>query len=245
MKNLKISSQLIVLVTGLMIAFAAATYLQIRSSVDSIYNERYEMLRTQVESGISVLKFFYSQEQAGKLSEEQAKAQAYAAVNAIRYTPDGYLFGYDYDINMAFHYDASKVGKNWKGQPDPTGHYYREELVKLGQQGGGLTDYYASKPGQPADATFRKTAYARAFDPWKVVVITGVYMDDLDAQVHGKILMTLWSSLVLFFVALAGAFVVIRGISKPLTEVHAALKAVADEDVKTAIPHVGDRKSVV
>ncbi|AYG62716.1 methyl-accepting chemotaxis protein [Rhizobium jaguaris] len=244
MKNLKISSQLILLVTGLMVAFAAATYLQIRSSTDSLYNERYEMLRTQVESGISVLKFYYDQEQAGKLTEEQARAQAYAAVTNIKYTPDGYLFGYDYDINLVFHYDASKVGKNQKGQPDQTGHYYREDLVKLGQQGGGLTDYYASKPGQPADATFRKTAYARAFDPWKVVVITGVYMDDLDAQVDAKIWTTLWSSLVLFVVALAGAFVVIRGISKPLTEVHAALKAVADEDVKTAIPHVGMRNEI-
>ncbi|MEF0864998.1 cache domain-containing protein, partial [Rhizobium sp. BR 318] len=245
MKNLKISSQLILLVTGLMVAFAAATYLQIRSSADSIYNERYEMLRTQVESGISVLKFYYDQEKAGELTEEQAKAQAFAAVNAIRYTPDGYLFGYDYDINMVFHYDASKVGKSLKGQPDPKGHYYREELVKLGQQGGGLTDFYASKPGQPtADATYRKTAYARAFEPWKVVVITGVYMDDLDALVREKIWMTLWSSLVLFAAALGAAFVVIRGISKPLTEVHAALKAVADEDVRVAIPHAEMRNEI-
>ncbi len=136
---------------------------------------------------------------------------------------------------------SARIGRASPIRPATT---IAEELVKLGQQGGGLTDYYASKPGQPADATFRKSAYARAFDPWKVVVITGVYMDDLDAQVHGKILTTLWSSLVLFFVALAGAFVVIRGISKPLTEVHAALKAVADEDVKTAIPHVGMRNEI-
>ncbi len=47
-----------------------------------------------------------------------------------------------------------------------------------------MTDYYASKPGEPKDATFRKTAYALDFAPWKIVVVTGVYMDDLDAQVH-------------------------------------------------------------
>ncbi|TCR91324.1 methyl-accepting chemotaxis protein [Rhizobium sp. BK376] len=237
MKNFKISNQLILLVTGLMIAFGVATYLQIRSSANSIYNERYEMLRTQVESGLSIIKVYYTLEQSGKLSEADAKAQAYAMVNSIKYTPDGYLFGYDYDINMVFHYDKTKMGQNFKGQPDPTGHYYREELVKLGQQGGGLTDFYASKPGHPASDLFRKTAYARAFEPWKMVVITGVYMDDLDAQVNHTILITVMYSFGLFIVAIAAAFFVIRGISKPLADVHEALKAVADEDVKIAIPH--------
>jgi len=37
MKNLKISKQLILLVVGLMIAFAIATTLQVRSSVNAIY----------------------------------------------------------------------------------------------------------------------------------------------------------------------------------------------------------------
>ncbi|MBB3608509.1 methyl-accepting chemotaxis protein [Rhizobium sp. BK602] len=244
MKNLKIARQLFALLGVLMAVFAMATYLQIRSSAEAIYSERYEMLRTQVESGISVMNFYYSQEQAGKLTEEQAKAQAYATVGSMKYTPDGYLFGYDYDVNMVFHYDKSKVGVNLKGQPDSKGHYYREELVKLGQQGGGLSDFYANKPGQPADATFRKTAYARAFEPWKIVIVTGVYMDDLDAQVEAKIWTTLWSALALFAMVLVAAFFVIRGITKPLTEVHAALKAVADEDVSIAIPHAAMRNEI-
>ena len=102
MRNLKISKQLIFLVIGLMIAFGAATYLQIRSSANAIYHERYEMLRTQVESGLSIIQRYYDLEKAGKLSEADAQAQAYAMVNTIKYTPDGYLFGYDYDINMVF-----------------------------------------------------------------------------------------------------------------------------------------------
>ena len=73
--------------------------------------------------------------------------------------------------------------------------------IVLYHQGGGLTDYYASKPGHAATELFRKTAYARAFEPWKMVVITGVYMDDLDAQVNATIMTTIIYSLGLFFVA--------------------------------------------
>ncbi|UWU14902.1 methyl-accepting chemotaxis protein [Rhizobium sullae] len=237
MKNLKISKQLILLVTGLMIAFAIATSLQLKSSADGIYNERYEMLRTEVESAVSVLKLYQSRVEAGELTLDDAKKQAYATLTGMKYNPDGYFFAYDYDITIVFHYDKTKVGQNVKGQPDVKNHLYREELVKLGQSGGGMTDYYASKPGEPKDATFRKTAYALDFAPWKVVVVTGVYMDDLDVQVRGRIMTALISSLVLFILAIAAAYFVIRGISRPLSDVHTALKAVADEDVSVAIPH--------
>ncbi|MGO7667178.1 methyl-accepting chemotaxis protein [Rhizobium ruizarguesonis] len=244
MKNLKISKQLILLVVGLMIAFAIATSLQIRSSVDAIYKERYDMLRAEVQSAVSVLKLYQAKVTAGEMTLEDAQKQAYTTVNGMKYDPDGYFFGYSYDVQMMFHYDASKVGQVNKGQPDSKGKLYRDELVRLGQQGGGLVEYYSTaKPGQPA-GDFRKTAYAQAFDPWKVVVVTGVYMDDLDAQINSTILTALSGSIVLFFLAMAAAYFVIRGISGPLNNVHAALKAVAEEDVSIAIPHTGMNNEV-
>ncbi|MEZ2129363.1 MULTISPECIES: methyl-accepting chemotaxis protein [unclassified Sinorhizobium] len=244
MKNLKISKQLILLVIGLMVAFAIATFLQVRSSVDAIYKERYDMLQAEVQSAVSVLKLYQAKVDSGEMKLEDAQKQAYATVNAMKYDPDGYFFGYSYDVQMMFHYDASKVGQISKGQPDSKGKLFREELVKVGQQGGGLVEYYStSKPGQPA-GDFRKTAYAQAFAPWKVVVITGVYLDDLDAQVNGKILAALSGSIILFFLAIAAAYFVIRGISKPLNDIHGALKAVADEDTKLVVPHTSMRNEI-
>ncbi|MGO6904710.1 methyl-accepting chemotaxis protein, partial [Rhizobium ruizarguesonis] len=191
-----------------------------------------------------VLKIYQAKVTAGEMTLEDAQKQAYATVNAMKYDPDGYFFGYSYDIQMMFHYDAAKVGQVNKGQPDSKGKLYREELVKLGQQGGGLVEYYSTaKPGQPA-GDFRKTAYAQAFDPWKVVVVTGVYMDDLDAQINSTILTALSGSIVLFFLAMTAAYFVIRGISGPLNNVHAALQSVAEEDVSITIPHTGMNNEV-
>ncbi|TAX54461.1 methyl-accepting chemotaxis protein [Rhizobium leguminosarum] len=244
MKNLKISKQLILLVVGLMIAFAIATSLQIRSSVDAIYKERYDMLRAEVQSAVSVLKLYQAKVTAGEMTLEDAQKQAYATVNGMKYDPDGYFFGYSYDVQMVFHYDASKVGQINKGQPDSKGKLYRDELVKLGQQGGGLVEYYSTvKPGQPV-GDYRKTAYGQAFEPWKIVVVTGVYMDDLDAQINSTILTALSGSIVLFFLAMTAAYFVIRGISGPLNNVHTALKAVAEEDVSITIPHTGMNNEV-
>lgn len=60
--------------------------------------------------------------------------QAFATVSAMRFTPDGYLFGYDYDVTMKFHPDAKRVGENYKGKPDSKGFQYRDELVRFTQR---------------------------------------------------------------------------------------------------------------
>lgn len=238
MKNLSISRQLIVLVVALMAAFAAATFYQLKSATDAIYEERYGMLRTQVQSAISILQSFHDKEKAGTLSREDAMKQAFATVSAMRFTPDGYLFGYDYDVTMKFHPDAKRVGENYKGKPDSKGFQYRDELVRLGRNGGGQTDFYGPKPGMEGN-DYAKSSYALAFEPWQVVVVTGVYIDDLNAQVRGEVMRALSIGAAIFVLALAAAFYVIRGISKPLGDIHRALGEVANENVSLTIPHTG------
>jgi methyl-accepting chemotaxis protein len=244
MTNLKIAHKLYLLVFALMAAFAVAVTFEIRASANAVYNERYEMLRTETESAVSILKQFHDRQVAGELTEEQARAQAYQVVNGMKYSPDGYFFAYDYDLNMAFHYDKDKVGKNLRGKPDPKGKLYREELLKLGQAGGGRTDFYASKPGEPKDAFFRKSAYALAFEPWKLVVVTGLYIDDLDAQVNSMIAQAVGVIVGIFLLGAALAYLIMRSITKPLEDVRQALGAVADEDTSITVPHAGLRNEI-
>ncbi|MCM2294561.1 methyl-accepting chemotaxis protein, partial [Allorhizobium sp. BGMRC 0089] len=236
MKNLKISRQLLLLVSGLMIAFGVATFFQIRSSAETIYTQRYELLRTEVETAISVLKRYYALQQAGKLSEAEAQKQAFDAVNAMKFQPDGYFFGYDYDVKMLFHPDPKKVGESFKGKADQNGYAYRDDLVKVGRDGGGLVTFFGPKPGMKGNS-YRKTSYALAFDPWKVVVVTGLYMDDLDAEVFNDILKAASFGIFVFIFGLGAAFYVIRGISRPLNAIHDALGEVANENTDISIPH--------
>ncbi|NTF31031.1 methyl-accepting chemotaxis protein [Rhizobium skierniewicense] len=243
MKNLPISRQLILLVVALMAAFALTTYFQIKSSVNAIYEERYGMLRTQVQSSISILQSFYDKEQAGTLTREQAMAQAFAIVTSMKYVPDGYMFGYDYDVKMLFHPDPKRVGQSFKGKPDSQGFNYRDELVRLGRAGGGETSFYGPKPGVEGD-TYLKSSYAMAFEPWQVVVVTGVYVDDLQAQVRSTIINAISFGVGVFLLGLLAAYVVIRGISKPLDDIHKALGEVANENVDLAIPHTGMKNEI-
>nr|WP_325261659.1 methyl-accepting chemotaxis protein [uncultured Rhizobium sp.] len=243
MKNLKISHQLLLLVLLLIAGFAAATYMQLRTSTQAIYAERYGMLRTQVESGIGIFKRFQALEASGAMGREEAQKRAFEAVSAMTFTPDGYLFAYDYDVNMRVHPDPKRLGQSFKGKPDSQGFMYRDELVKIGRAGGGTVDFLGPKPGQEGD-TFLKSSYALAFEPWQLVLVTGVYVDDLQAQIRSEVFKALSFGFVILVLGSLLAFVVLRNISGPLGAIRQALNAVADEDVTMQIPHTDMKNEV-
>ncbi|MGN6775891.1 methyl-accepting chemotaxis protein [Rhizobium sp.] len=244
MKNLKISHQLFALLGVLMAAFAVATYFQIRSQADSIYDDRFDMLRTQVESGISVLNQYYQREKSGEMTHEAAQAEAFKVLSHVSFAPAGYLFGFDYNVIQRIHPSPVNIGKDMSSQIDKNGTHFSKEMVEKGIKGGGRTIYYWNKPGHSDSEFFLKGSYSAAFAPWQLVLGCGVYMDDLEAQINA----TMWRALmicgIVFLIGIGAAFYFIRVITKPLTDVHAALKAVADEDMKTAIPHTEMRNEI-
>ncbi|MHA7969990.1 methyl-accepting chemotaxis protein [Rhizobium sp. CAU 1783] len=237
MKNLKISHQLFMLIGALMLAFGVATVFQIRSASESIYAERYDMLRTQTEAGISIIKGFDERVKAGELSLEDAKAQAFKTLTSVKYEPNGYLFGLDYDVTMIFHPIQKQVGLSQKGQPDKMGNMFRDAMVATGRNGGGVTEYFWEKPGGKEGDVFLKASYSLAYEPWKVVVGTGVYIDDLQVKINAMIWKAVMIGGSVVLLGLIAAYFIIGGITKPLAAIHGALGAVADENVSIAIPH--------
>jgi Methyl-accepting chemotaxis protein len=220
-----------------MIAFAAATHFQIKSAVDAMYAERYDMLRTQVESGLAIMQSYYDRQQAGELTREEAEAQAYKVLAAMKFEPNGYLFGLDYDVTMKFHPDTRMIGLNQKGQPDKKGNMFRDQMVDIGRKGGGITEYYWERPGDKDGDVYLKASYSKAFEPWKVVVGTGVYIYDLEAEIWKMASKALMIGATVVVLGFSAAWFVIRGITRPLAAIHSALGAVADENVSISIPH--------
>ena len=231
MKNLKISYQLLVLVCGLMLSFAGVAYYQITVSASAIYHERFEMLRTQVESGISILEFYQKKEISGEMTREAAQGQAFKIVSQIKFEPAGYLFGNDYSFIQRFHPNPANIGKN------QSGNQFTVDFVNKGKAGGGVTLYDWTKPGRAENELFEKATYSKAFEPWQIVVSAGVYMDDLQAQVAKTVWQVVALSVVVGLVAIFASFYLVRGMTQPLAAVHDALEAVAEEDVSLKIPH--------
>ena len=242
MKHLRISAQLYTLVIMLMALFVAAVFFQLKSSSDAVRHERYQLLRSEVETAMSVLQEFNAREVSGELSHEQAKAAAFRVLSSLKFEPSGYFFGYDYDVNLAFHPTSKRIGQSDKGKVDDNGFSFSDEIVKVARTGGGYVEFLGSKPGQ--EERVSKAAYAEAFEPWQTVVITGVYMDDLAAEIRRNLMQTIGVLIALFVVGIGASFFVIRGIAVPLKAIHSALTEVSQENVTFQIPHTNLRNEV-
>lgn len=237
MKNLKISNQLVALVSAIMVLFSVAGYLAVQSASQYIYNERQEMLRTQVETGISLINSYYERFQAGEFTEEEAKNRAYSTVTGLRYEPMGYFFGSDYEGNWKIHINESLLGKNGIDLKDKSGNFFFQEMIKKSRDGGGFTTYDWPKPNA-GETPYPKLSYTNAFKPWELTLGTGVYIDDLDAMINSLIIEFVVYGAIVLMIASLGAFVIIRGITRPLEAIRQVFNSTAEDRYDMDVPHL-------
>lgn len=116
------------------------------------------------------------------LSEPEAKVHAAQTFTRMLYDGiDGYFFTYDqFGTNIVLPHQPERIGKNFWELTDPDGGKTIQILINLAQNGGG---YHFYKWSQPSTETITdKLSYATYLDKWDWMVGTGVYLDDVYAQ---------------------------------------------------------------
>ncbi|WP_026317116.1 methyl-accepting chemotaxis protein [Ahrensia kielensis] len=244
MSNIRISTQLFCLVFGLIAAFSILQFVQSKAASEELRQERFHLLSSQTQSAISILQYYYDLSQAGEMAEEEARAAAYKTVSNIRFEPDGYFFGFDSDTKMILHANPATVGKDFKGITDKNGYAFADAMMDIARNGGGITTYHWPKLGEPDNIVFEKASYNAEFAPWGIVLGTGVYTDDLNAQIWADQMTSIIADLVILILGLVAAYFLIRGITNPLKNVHDAMQAVAAENVDIDVPHTEMRNEI-
>ena len=141
-------------------------------------------LRTQTQTAVSLIDSIYKRQQAGQLTEEQAKKEAADLVRNLRYEGDaGYFWIDTYEgINVVLLGRSETEGKSRINLTDPQGRQFIKEMIENGRKsGGGFTDLMFAKPNETEPLPKRN--YTVAYEPYKWVVGTGVWIDYIDAQV--------------------------------------------------------------
>lgn len=146
-----------------------------------------DTLRDNTQIALSSIENVYKQQQAGLLTEEQAKAQAANIVRNLRYDDGkGYFWIDTYNgVNVVLLGNKQVEGKSRWDATDPQGQYFIQDLIKNGRKdGGGFTDDSFPKPGQTK--SLPKRNYTVSFGPYQWVVGTGVWVDSIDAKIAAK-----------------------------------------------------------
>lgn len=152
----------------------------LKQTYDALEQEQYIKTEQLVESTSGIILYFYNLQQKGMLREEQAKQQAAAAIESVRYDGDNYFWITDLQPTMIMHpLKPSLNGTSVADIKDPNGVTLFSEMVKIAKtKGAGFVPYQWPKPGlqKPAD----KISYVKYFSPWQWVLGSGVYLDTIE-----------------------------------------------------------------
>ncbi len=146
-----------------------------------------EMIRELTNSAWNILAKLHADEQKGVLSREEAQRQAIEQIRNLHYGQEmkDYFWINDMHPRMVIHpYRTDLNGKDLSDYTDPEGKRVFVEFVNLVKsQGAGYVNYmwqWMDDEGRIAP----KISYVKGFTPWGWVIGTGIYIDDVKAEIN-------------------------------------------------------------
>lgn len=116
------------------------------------------------------------------LPEEIAKERAKRLLNNMAFGKDGYFFVYAQDgTNLVHPRLPELVGKNWWDLQDPNGNFVIRGLMAAAKSGNGFHSYVWNKPSTGVPEP--KIGHAVFLERWGWMIGTGLYTDDVEAEI--------------------------------------------------------------
>ncbi|WP_207191771.1 methyl-accepting chemotaxis protein, partial [Paracraurococcus ruber] len=227
-------------VLGLMVLMAAGTW----HAAGILQRDRVALLQAVVDTALATAARFEAEERAGRMDRAAAQQAAAAAIRALRYRGQDYVWINDMAPRMVMHpFQPALEGRDLSEVKDPDGIRLFVRFVEtVRRDGAGTVRYQWPRPGAAAgDPPAAKLSWVAGFAPWGWVLGTGVYVDDLRAEIRALALRE--------GLALAGAALLVgllgwwvaRGIVRPLRAVTGATTAMAGGNLDIPAPCAGRR----
>jgi PAS domain S-box-containing protein len=180
-----------------------------------LMDRKREMIHALSEAAMSSIRYYAELAQNKSISVEEAKQQATSHLRSLRYGPKGkdYFWINDTHPTMIMHpYRADLEGKDVTDTKDPAGKkLFQAFLETVKETGGGYVSYHWQWQDEPT-RIFSKISYVQEYKPWHWIIGTGVYVEDVRAQIaHITERMTFIFLGILAVIALLSVYIVWQG----------------------------------
>ncbi|MFQ2607897.1 methyl-accepting chemotaxis protein [Aeromonas caviae] len=228
--DIAVSRKLMLLLSLALVGFIALLLISASALHRNLMSEREARLQAVLDLAMSRIQAL-----AATLPPEQAKAQAKAMLDSMRFDGDNYLFVLDEDRRVVVHPAKPELVGQQMGNNPAESHW--QHMVDLGKGGhqGRLEYQWVSPSGEAA----QKMSLVTGYQPWGWILGSGVLLQDIEA--------TIWSQyewmggatlLVILLMGLLG-LAISRSIVNPLAEINKAMARVAAGDLVVSIPVLG------
>jgi methyl-accepting chemotaxis protein len=232
--NLTISKKMLIVVFLAIIGFFALVFESTSVLETTLLENRKTNIKDITTSAQTIIKHYYEAEKSGKLSRDSARERAFEAIGSIRYGVDGYVYIFDGKGLTLVHASKDTVGKSLMNSTDPNGFQpIRDMVTKTKGNNSVYTEYMWNKPGETIPSP--KISYSTGFDKWDIVIGTGLYIDDLEAEANviKKQLYTI-SLIIIVLITLITLFIS-KQISSPVIAITGVMEKLAQKDFSAEI----------
>ncbi len=187
LKNLSIAARILILGLAITIAFMITVFMYIIPNAgDSLYERKKEKIKEQAEIAWTVLSYFDNQIKSKALTKEEAQNRAKAAINVLRFGPEmtDYFWINDTRPYMIMHpYSPHLNGKDLSNNIDKSGKKLFVAMADIcKQKGAGFVDYMWQYKDNK-NLIVPKVSYVKLFQSWGWIIGTGMYIEDIKAEV--------------------------------------------------------------
>jgi len=171
-------------------------------------NQKKLTIQKLTDSTINLISEYNQRVQSGELKLEDAKFRAINHIRNLRYGAEGkdYFWIIDMQPFMLMHpYRPDLEGRDLTLFKDTQGKYPFMAMVKeVMENGSGYVDYYWQWKDEPHKIV-PKISYVKGFKPWGWIIGTGIYIQDVHAEIDGLLidLRKIFISILLFVLSLS------------------------------------------
>lgn len=181
---------------------------------DSLFDRKREMIHQLANTGWSTLTHYEKLEREGVLTRDQAQSEAISQLMDMRYGAEGkdYFWINDQTPRLVMHpYRQDLVGRDLSNFADAHGKLLFMDFVRtVDERGEGYVDYM----WQWKDDSTRvvpKISYVKGFAPWGWTIGTGMYVDDVKAEISHLTRKITWLTMGILAVLSIGLVCIVRG----------------------------------
>jgi methyl-accepting chemotaxis protein len=142
------------------------------------------LIKSEVESMISIINTIYVDYQSGIYTEEEARNLMAHLTREARFGDSGYFWIDTSEGTNVVLLGRDSEGTNRFDLQDVRGNYLVREINKVALEGGGYTYYYF--PKTEGGEALPKRSYSEYFEPFDWVIGTGNYIDDITQIIDEK-----------------------------------------------------------
>src|ERR1700681_1614270 len=183
-----LSQRLYLLVALFAVGCAALAATLIWLQEQRAWDARGRQLEALVESAIGVMEAHKALADKGVMPEEEAKQRAISILTNMHYGNYDYFIVWGMSPEVPAFASGSRnqqpPGKPQIDNPDRAGKpFVRELYAELQKSGQMLQHILWSRPN--SDVLVTKTNFAKVYQPWKLIIMTGLFGDDIAVERNG------------------------------------------------------------